>query len=239
MSEGEVASKLTIVIPCFNEARSLRDLIEKCQEIVSEHAVEFIFVDNGSNDETQEIFHSLLKNEPKLRAILLPENQGYGGGILAGLAHAETEFIGWTHADLQTDPADAVKALRILDDPNTPKNVLVKGRRMGRSLGSVFFTFGMSMFETLLFRTIIRDVNAQPTIFRRDFFLKWKDAPTDFALDLYAYVTAKTMGFQVRRFEVPFVTRKHGVSNWNVGWRSRNKFIVRTVRFSFALRRGM
>ena len=239
MNNVEVGSKLTLVIPCFNEARSLPNLIEKCKEIVTEYAVEFIFVDNGSRDDTQEVFQLHLRNEPKLRMILLAENQGYGGGILAGLAHAVTEYIGWTHADLQADPADVVKALGILEDPNTPQNVLVKGRRRGRSLGSIFFTFAMSLFETLLFRTIIKDVNAQPTVFRRDFFLKWTDAPTDFALDLYAYVTAKKLGLQVRRFSVLFVTREHGVSNWNVGWRSRNRFILRTIKFSFALRKGV
>ena len=239
MNNVEVGSKLTLVIPCFNEARSLPNLIEKCKEIVTEYAVEFIFVDNGSKDDSQEVFKLHLRNEPKLRMILIAENQGYGGGILAGLAHAVTEHIGWTHADLQADPADVVKALRILEDPNTPQNVLVKGRRKGRALGSVFFTFAMSLFETLLFRTIIKDVNAQPTVFRRDFLLKWTDAPTDFALDLYAYAIAKKLGLQVRRFPVLFVTREHGISNWNVGWRSRNRFILRTIKFSFALRKGM
>ena len=239
MNNVAVDSKLTIVIPCFNEARSLPNLIEKCKEIVAKNAVEFIFVDNGSRDDTQDVFQLHLMNEPKLRVVLLAENQGYGGGILAGLAHAVTEYIGWTHADLQADPADVVKALRMLEDPNTPKNVLVKGRRRGRAWGSVFFTFGMSLFETLLFRTIIKDVNAQPTVFRRDFFLRWTDAPSDFALDLYAYVTAKKLGFEVRQFSVQFVTRVHGVSNWNVGWSSRNRFILRTIKFSFALRKGM
>jgi len=239
MKIDEVAPKLTIVIPCFNEARSLANLVEKCKKIVSEQAVEFIFVDNGSRDNTQELLHSLLKNESKLKMILLPDNQGYGGGILAGLANAKSEFIGWTHADLQTDPADVVKALKILENSNTPQNVLIKGHRIGRPMSSIFFTFGMSLFETLLFHTSIRDVNAQPTIFRRDFFLKWKDAPTDFALDLYAYATAKTMGIPVKRFPVPFIAREHGESNWNVGWRSRYKFIVRTVKFSLALRKGV
>ena len=239
MKNKEVTTKLTIIIPCFNEARSLPDLIEKCKEIVAQNPVKFIFVDNGSRDDTQEVFKLHLRNEPKLRMILLAENQGYGGGILAGLAHAVTEHIGWTHADLQADPADVVKALRILEDPNTPQNVLVKGRRRGRALGSVFFTFAMSLFETLLFRTIIKDVNAQPTVFRRDFLLKWTDAPTDFALDLYAYAIAKKLGLQVRRFPVLFVTREHGISNWNVGWRSRNRFILRTIKFSFTLRKGM
>lgn len=239
MKNKEVKPKLTIIIPCFNEAPSLPDLIEKCKEIVAQNPVKFIFVDNGSKDDTREVFSFLLHNEPNLMVVLIPENQGYGGGILAGLGNAKSEYIGWTHADLQTDPADVVKALKILEDPNTPRNVLIKGHRIGRSMSNIFFTFGMSLFETLLFRTSIRDVNAQPTIFRRDFFLQWDGAPTDFALDLYAYATAKTMGLQVRRFPVPFIAREHGESNWNVGWRSRYKFIARTIKFSFALRKGV
>lgn len=239
MKNDGVASKLTIVIPCFNESLSLPDLIEKCKKIVAQNAVEFIFVDNGSRDNTQEVLHSLLKNEPKFGVISIPENRGYGGGILAGLANAKSEFIGWTHADLQTDPADVVKALSILEDPNTSRKALIKGRRKGRPMGSIFFTFGMSLFETILFGANIRDVNAQPTIFGRDFFLKWKSAPTDFSLDLYAYVMAKKSGLQVRRFPVLFVAREHGESNWNLNWRSRYKFVSRTVKFSFALRKDI
>ena len=49
----------------------------------------------------------------------------------------------------------------------------------------------MSLFETLLLRTRLWDINAQPTMFHRDFFASWDRPPHDFSLDLYAYYGAK------------------------------------------------
>ena len=56
------------------------------------------------------------------------------------------------------------------------------------------FTFGMSVFESVLLRRPLRDINAQPTLFPRSLYETWTTPPEDFALDLYAYVSAKSAG---------------------------------------------
>ena len=63
------------------------------------------------------------------------------------------EYIGWTHADMQTDPADILKALEIIE--REQGLVFVKGNRKGRPLFDVFFTAGMSLFETFITYEII------------------------------------------------------------------------------------
>jgi glycosyltransferase involved in cell wall biosynthesis len=230
------APMLSLIIPCYNEARNLPLLIRRVEESFSaESGTEVILVDNGSTDESPEILRRL-DGHRVIRSVRVDVNQGYGFGILSGLRAARGQFLGWTHADMQTDPADALKALTLIQQAGTHK-LLVKGRRYGRPLQDVAFTVGMSAFETVLLRTRLWDINAQPNVMSRELFdAIANDAPHDFSLDLYVYHAAKARGHRIVRFPVRFGKRAHGVSHWNVDWRSKKKFIVRTVKFSRELR---
>ena len=97
----------------------------------------------------------------------------------------------------------------------------------------------MSIFETVLLRTRLWDINAQPNIFSRSFFESWVNPPHDFSLDLYVYFTARHQGLPVYRFPVEFGERAHGVSHWNVNWAGKWKFIRRTIDFSFELKKRL
>jgi len=155
------------------------------------------------------------------------------------LAAARGEILSWTHADMQTDLGDALKGLDFFNSESNSEELFVKGRRQGRPLADVFFTVGMSIFETLLLRKFMWDINAQPTMFHRKFFLTWNMPPKDFSLDLYAYYMAKKSKLVVKRFPVVFAERAHGVSNWNVSFISKYRFIKRTLLYSFGLQRRM
>ena len=113
--------------------------------------------------------------------------------------------------------------------------VCVKGMRKGRNLSDVFFTVGMSVFETLLFRRAFWDVNAQPNLISREFFESLKQPPTDFSFDLFIYFHIKKHKIKLVRFPVIFGIRKFGVSSWNVDFASKVKFIKRTLDFSIML----
>lgn len=229
--------KLSLVIPCFNEADNLHVLLDRCGMVTRVPSVEVILVDNGSIDKTPDVLDDLLPRYPGCRSVRVAENRGYGLGILAGLSAAKGEVLGWTHADLQTDPYDALRGLEFFKENR--RNVFVKGRRFGRPPLDVMFTVGMSIFETVLLGKPMWDINAQPTLFSRTFFQTWQDPPNDFALDLYAYYQATRMRLDVHRFPVRFGERAHGVSHWNVSWSAKRKFIRRTVAFSLELRRRL
>ncbi|UFS69732.1 glycosyltransferase [Geomonas sp. RF6] len=229
--------RLSLIIPCYNEAANLPLLLERCGEVSRVPGVEVIVVDNGSTDESAAILRDLLPRYPGCRSVTVEVNQGYGKGILAGLEDARGEILAWTHADLQTDPLDALRGLELFD--GEAPNLLVKGRRHGRPLGDTFFTVGMSLFETALLGKRMWDINAQPTMFPRAFFLTWQEPPHDFSLDLYAYHQALCQQMAVRRFPVRFGERAHGVSHWNVSWSARRKFIRRTVSFSLQLKKRL
>jgi glycosyltransferase involved in cell wall biosynthesis len=227
--------KLSLVIPCYNEAMNLPPLLERCKDLARKPGIEVVLVDNGSTDGTPAVLLNLLPSYPGCRSIRVEKNRGYGFGVLAGLAAAKGDILGWTHADMQTDPQDALRGLELFALHG--EHIFVKGRRHGRPFADVAFTLGMSVFETVLLATPLWDINAQPTMFSRKFHNSWNGAPDDFSLDLYAYYQARRRGLAVHRFPVRFDERAHGVSHWNVNWAAKRKFIRRTVDFSLELKR--
>jgi glycosyltransferase involved in cell wall biosynthesis len=229
--------KFSLVIPCYNESANLPLLLERCQTLGSRPDVEVVLVDNGSTDNSPQVLRDLLPAHPGCRSVRVDKNQGYGFGILSGLRAARGEILGWTHADMQTDPQDALRGLELFEQHGS--GIFVKGRRYGRPLGDTAFTVGMSLFETVLLGKPLWDINAQPTMFPRAFFETWHEPPHDFSLDLYAYYEARRQGLAVHRFPVRFGERAHGVSHWNVNWAAKRKFIRRTVDFSLQLRRSL
>ena len=228
--------KLSIVVPCYNEEENIPLLLERFGEVVSEKDMEVILVDNGSTDGSAHVLKELLPRYSFARTVAVSVNQGYGYGILQGLKECRGEYIGWTHADMQTDPADIVKALEIIEKERGL--VFVKGNRKGRPLFDVFFTVGMSLFETCYLHERLYDINAQPNIFQKIFYSEWKEPPFDFSLDLYALYMARKKGLKVVRFPVMFPERIHGESKWNTGFSAKWKFIKRTVAFSVKLKKS-
>lgn len=226
---------LSLIIPSYNEAENLPLLLPRCGELAAARpGIEVVIVDNGSRDDSQAVLQRLLP--PGCRSTRVEVNQGFGYGVLAGLRAARGDVLAWTHADMQTDPMDALTGFGFFEQSPHPERVFVKGRRYGRPPADVAFTVGMSVFETLLLGRPMWDINAQPVMFHRSFFESWRQPPHDFALELYAYYCAKRAGLDVRRFPVHFGTRAHGVSHWNVNWTAKMKFIRRTLGYSFRLR---
>jgi polyisoprenyl-phosphate glycosyltransferase len=219
-----------IVIPCYNEGPGLLKLIERIAD-PNLSSFEFLLIDNGSTDETPDIL-SRIKFPKNVRTLRIEKNQGYGFGILKGLKELNTDYVGWTHGDLQSNPSDLSKFLEDVER-NSP---YMKGLRKGRPILDRFFTFGMSCALSIIFQRKMRDINAQPNILRRDLFEDWPHPPHDFSLDLYAYVQALKKGHRISRREVHFGRRDWGSSHWNSGLRSRLRFINRTIKMALSLR---
>ncbi len=232
--------KLSLIIPCYNEAANLELLIPRCAVVAGDGSEnEVVLVDNGSSDTTAELLADLLPGHPGCRTIRVDENKGYGFGILEGLRAARGEILAWCHADMQTDPADVLEGLALFERAAYPGSLFVKGLRRGRPVADQAFTIGMAAFESLLLWEPLWDINAQPTMFPRHFFDAWYRPPHDFSLDLYAYYQARKVGLEVRRIPVRFGARAHGVSHWNVDWQAKRDFVRRTIRYSWKLRREM
>ncbi|MEW9501055.1 glycosyltransferase family 2 protein [Jeotgalibacillus marinus] len=231
--------KYSIVIPCYNEEKNIPLILDKFQKVINRDDIEILLINNGSQDQSKKVLNELVPQYPFAEAVEVEVNRGYGFGILYGLNQAKGDYLGWTHADMQTDPIDVIKAIEIIQNNHSPTDIFVKGSRKNRPLVDQFFTGGMSMFESVYLREKLQDINAQPNIFHRSFLLEWENPPYDFSLDLYALYMAKKRGLNIHRFNVIFPDRIHGQSSWNTGIAAKAKFIKRTLHFSSRLKKEL
>lgn len=230
---------LSIVIPCYNEAKSLPSLFLACSNACKgRNDIQFIFVNNGSNDETQIVLNQLLSQESINfgKSVHVPINKGYGFGILQGLAIAEGRVLSWTHADLQTDPKDVVLAYELYKIKLESNQCIVKGERKGRNIFDNIFTGGMSLISSLFLNQKLWDINAQPKIFHRDFMKYLKKAPFDFSLDLYILFVANRIKICINIFPVFFSNREFGVAKGGGTLKGKFKLIKRTIGYIIELR---
>ena len=227
--------KLSVVLPCYNESRGIEAILNRFAEVGRFQNFELILVDNGSKDETQEVLARLLPNFPFARSVQVEVNQGYGHGIFTGLSATRGEVVAWSHADLQTDPADVFRAWEKYRTAERPERTLVKGRRYGRRLSEKIISLGMQILSTLVFRTYMSEINAQPKVFHRELLSHLTQPPVDFNFDLYVLVMARRHGWKIASIPVQFPPRQYGHSNWAATWRSKFRTILRSVRYMFSL----
>lgn len=226
---------LSIIIPLYNEEGNIPLVLEAFAAMREKHEFELICVDDGSKDRSKEIFDNFAPNHPFARMISYQPNRGYGAAIMEGVRAVQSEVIAWTHADLQTDPEDVIRAFELYQSGSGKR--VVKGKRTQRTFGQWLLTFGMSTIATLVLGKKLVDINAQPKLFGRDFLEFLKDAPTDFSLDTYWLYQASTHRYEVLELPVTFKKRFHGVSKSAPNFRGLLKTVWRTVKFLFRLRR--
>lgn len=135
--------KISIIVPCYNNAESIPELWERLivlssKSIFQGHEFEFVFVDDGSSDET---LHELRKlktfSNNVIRLIKLTRNFGSYNSFLAGMSHATGDCNVYLHADLQ-DPPELIEEQFSYFLKGIP---LVIANRSSREDGSFLSTF--------------------------------------------------------------------------------------------------
>jgi glycosyltransferase involved in cell wall biosynthesis len=232
---------LSIVIPCFNEEKNIFFLFQKIEKLLENISyIEIIIIDNGSTDGTyQKIINTDLFKKKKINFLSIEKNIGYGHGIMAGVNIAKGNFIGWCHADLQTEPIDVLNAYKKNINELQNENCVIKGLRKNRNIFDSMFTFGMSIFASIIFLKKINDINAQPKLFPKSFLIYFKDYPLDFSLDLYFLVIAKTNNYRIINHEVIMKKRLYGEAKGGGSLKGKIKLIKRTLFYIIELKKKL
>lgn len=140
---------LSVVIPCYNEEESIRELHRRVKGVCDTAPVasyEIILVNDGSYDQTPEIMRELVKTDKNLVIIDLSRNHGHQLALTAGLFHARGEHILVLDADLQ-DPPELL--MPMLERAKAGVDV-VYGKRDQRDGETAFKRFSASLFYRLL-----------------------------------------------------------------------------------------
>tara|TARA_B100001029_G_scaffold177519_1_gene182360 strand:- start:17 stop:733 length:717 start_codon:yes stop_codon:yes gene_type:complete len=230
---------LSLIIPCFNEEKNLKELFKSISLLFQNFPavqIEILIVDNGSTDNSNNyIKNSKLYLEKKIKLIEIKNNIGYGNGIYEGIMASTKDYIGWCHADLQTDPHDVIKIFLKSKQKFLSENCILKGKRTNRNLIDYFFTIGMSFLTFCLFQTKLNDINAQPKIFKRNFVDKLKDHPKDFSFDLYFLLVAKKQNLKIYEYPVVWNKRYAGEAKGGGSLGLKIKLTMRTLKFMIKL----
>jgi glycosyltransferase involved in cell wall biosynthesis len=170
-------NNVSIIIPGYNEAESIRDVLLRIQDICSDIPHEIIVVDDGSTDETAEAADIL-----GTRVIRNSENLGYGGALKVGIKQAAYDLICITDAD-GTYPVERIPdLLQIMEDNQAD---MVVGARPWSRIPPMrkIAKFVIHKFSEFLLEKKVPDMNSGLRIFRRDVFNKYLNiVPDGFSL---------------------------------------------------------
>ena len=228
--------KIDLLIPCYNEDLNIKTLINSWYEIAIENNnFKVFFINNGSTDNTKETILSELNkyNLESLNFINIPTNQGYGYGLKEGIKQTNSEFIAWTHADLQIPSDNVANIINEFLNNENKKNLIFKGKRTGRGQFDKFFTYMMSFFGFLLTGIFINDINAQPKVFSRELVGNIGNYPDDFSIDAHLLFNAKKNNYIIEEKESLFLDRTFNQAKGGGSLKGKLKLSYSTLLYFF------
>jgi len=166
-------TNMSIIIPCFNEEKTLGKCIEKVRGIADENlSLEIIIVDDDSTDKSLPIAKKLESAYPEILVLHHKTNQGKGAAIRTGIKKAKGDFVAIQDADLEYNPEELKKLLSPLINDDAD---VVLGSRFASSgphrvlyfwhyLGNRLLTLLSNMFTDLN----LTDMETCYKVFRRD-----------------------------------------------------------------------
>jgi glycosyltransferase involved in cell wall biosynthesis len=168
-----VSVKLSIVIPCFNEEKTIKECVERVLEIADDNlSLELIIVDDHSTDNSYSIARKLEINHPEIKIIRHEKNSGKGAALRSGFKMATGDFVAVQDADLEYDPVDLKRLLIPLVQGDA--DVVLGSRFLSTGfhrvlyfwhyMGNRFLTFLSNMFTDLN----LTDMETCYKVFRRE-----------------------------------------------------------------------
>jgi glycosyltransferase involved in cell wall biosynthesis len=204
---------LSIIVPVYNEARTVQQVIRRLLEIPLPVAREIVVVNDGSTDGTTEALNEISPVPGVLSIVHAPVNGGKGSAIRIGLQHSRGTIIAIQDADLELDPVQLAGLVQPIVDGEAE---VVYGSRFlsGRPAGpwlSVTANRGLTAMTNLLFGARLTDMETCYKIMR---------API-----------ARSLQLEANRFDIePEITAKL--------LRQRRRIVERPVRFDPRSRAG-
>jgi dolichol-phosphate mannosyltransferase len=189
-------SKISVVIPIYNEEGNIINLIDELIPIVDKIGGEIIIVDDNSNDASRDLILKK-KSNVNIEILLLQHAKQYGqsAGLLTGIKAAKNDLIVTLDGDGQNDPKDITSMLKVWEDNNENSYLLVIGHRQNRqdNWSRRYASLMAKRFRKFILKDSTPDSGCGIKVFSRNLFL---------SLPYFDHI---------HRF-LPALTRRHGGS---------------------------
>lgn len=230
------AAKLSIVIPCLNEAGTIGDCVARAQQVLDLNGIvgEIIVVDNGSEDGSGALAESAgatVVQEPR---------RGYGSAYLAGLAAATGEYILMADGDMTYDFDEAPRFLAELEHG---ADLVVGNRMRGIDPGAMPWHHRyvgnpvLSGLLNALFNTGVDDAHCGMRAVRRDSLpaLDLRTTGMEFASEMV--IRAAKQQLTIKQFPIEYHRRggESKLSSFSDGWRHLRFLLVHSPNHLFIL----
>lgn len=225
--------KLSIVIPCYNEEKTIAEVLRRVNEInLNSVTKEIIVVNDGSTDSSSQILQGL---KEKYNFIFLnhPKNLGKGQAIKTALDSASGDYIIIQDADLEYNPKDYKK---LLDYALTNKAEVVYGsRRLSGEYSHFSFYLGgilLTRLANLLYGIRITDEATGYKLFKTE-TLKSIDLNCK-GFEFCPEVTAKIAKKKIRIYEMPInYTPRHKKEGKKIKWSDGFLALWTLIKYKF------
>lgn len=205
--------RLSIIIPAYNEVKTIAEIIRKVSEVPLSLEKEIIVVDDFSTDGTRTVLRSLPSETTKI--ILHERNQGKGAALRTGFKAATGDLIIIQDADLEYDPQEIPRLLEpilmgqakvVYGSRFSPDLSLAEAIRQHRIFHPwhLFYYLGnrfLSLITSLLYGSSVTDMETGYKVFHRDIINNIELSADRF--DFEPEVTAKILRKGIKIYEVP------------------------------------
>lgn len=142
--------ELSLVIPCYNEERTLEDCVSRCLAL-ADHGIslEIIIVDDCSTDRSAVIGEQLAAKHPEILFLRHKRNMGKGAALRTGFSHASGDCVGIQDADAEYEPLDYLELLKPLAAGNA--DVVYGSRYLRQDTRRVLYFWHTWMNRSLTF----------------------------------------------------------------------------------------
>ncbi len=225
--------KLSIIVPVYNERKTIEEIIRRVQAVDLDLEKEIIVVDDGSTDGTREALQSLALAE--LRVVVHEKNKGKGAALRSGFDRAEGDIILIQDADLEYDPREYPKLLEPILDGRA--DVVYGSRFLGGPHRVLYFWHYvgnrfLTTFSNMLSNLNLTDMETCYKVFRRDILQKIKLKSPRFGFE--PEITVKLAKLHCRIYEVPIsYSGRDYAEGKKIGWKDGLAALFHLVRFRF------